>query len=397
MFKWIVFAYLILNPLAFAFGVDTRLIQEFFFQMSSLVLIMCGFLKSNPIKFSKFNIPFVLLLAWFLFIFIFFKFGWSTFLNFFISALVYTTVVRTIDKKDIRFILRGIACISLFAVAWLALQYLGYDPRGYVIANTTNQVPHCSFFNLEGSMGMYFALSIPILLMFSWVSLLMFVPLIFSWSTAAYIGGVVGTFIYFWFRKRKLFWITLLPIVIAAFYFIFFVDMPMGMFKTRGPLWKLVIHDINKSPLVGYGLDSFRNNPNENSYKYFQNPLTNETIRLTTMNKMPMIEEKYAPELKRLKENNLTLNFWDNAHNTFIHYAYETGLMFLLLSGICIYNILLRFKRSRRSPETTAIFASLMTFFIFSMTQFPFNLARIGHAFPVLLGLFFISTEEDAS
>ena len=88
------------------------------------------------------------------------------------------------------------------------------------------------------------------------------------------------------------------------------------------------------------------------------------------------------------------LDWWDNAHNEYIHLFYELGYPFLILGGFLFYHIYMTFKRSRRSKETVALLSCLIVFAIFSITQFPLHISRIGHLLPVLGAMFVISTKE---
>ena len=67
--------------------------------------------------------------------------------------------------------------------------------------------------------------------------------------------------------------------------------------------------------------------------------------------------------------------------------------MFLL--GILIYFFWIRFWTSTKNVETIALTSAIIIFGVFSMTQFPLHIARVGYLLPVLGGLFFISTEVE--
>ena len=396
--RWLFLTYVILNPMFYLIGAEPRSSQEFFFQISSLFLIIAGVtFGNNPIKFSKLNISFSLLAMWFVIIFLIYHMGWSIFLNLFLGLMVYCTLIRSLKKEDIKFVVKGILLVCGLGIFYLAFQYFGYDFRGQTLANVGG-VPTCSFFNLNAAMGMYFAMAIALSFMFGFVGLLILLPLVFSWSTAAYLGAIVTIMFFCWIKKRIIFWISLIPILAAFFCFVFFIDAPMGMFQTRIPMWGLVIQDIHKSPVTGFGLDSFRNSPTDNSVRYFKHAANNVTIRALKKGDSFLIPEQPTKDIaEKIKEGKNPLDFWDNPHNEYVWISYETGFIGLILALWGIYELWQRFRKSKRSSETTALLACLIAFGIFSLTQFPFHLARIGHLFPIVLGLFYISTEEDVN
>lgn len=378
-------------------GVELRPAQEFFFQISSLVLIVSGsFFVNKRICADKINFALASLPLWFILVFLKYMSGWSITLNIFIGFMVYLTAIRTLTNSDIRFLLKGIGYLASVSVAYLALQKWGFDLRGLTLRNQGNVAPAVSIFGLEAVMGIFYAVAIPVILSFSWVSLLLFIPLVFSWSSAAYISAGAAVMIYYWFKKRVVFWYSLIPIVCAIFYFVVFIDAPMGMFNTRIPMWGMVIQDTHNHPVIGSGLDSFRDPINKDSYVYFKNSFNDVTVRAVKRGDggYDILEKPSARALELIEEKKNPVDFWDNAHNVYIHYSYEAGFPFLVIVGFILYFIYRRFILSKRSKETVALFASIIVFFMTAMTQFPFNLARIGYLFPILLGLFYVSSDD---
>jgi hypothetical protein len=49
-----------------------------------------------------------------------------------------------------------------------------------------------------------------------------------------------------------------------------------------------------------------------------------------------------------------------------------------------------------KEPQTVGLMASLVCLAVIFMTQFPMHLSRVGHLLPVLVGLFYVSTKEEA-
>jgi O-antigen ligase len=165
------------------------------------------------------------------------------------------------------------------------------------------------------------------------------------------------------------------------------------MYKTRPPMWRLVIQDVHNHPLIGHGLDSFR----LGNIAYFKNSFNDQSYRAFKREDGAfMIPHEAEKEVKeKIASGKNPLDIWDNAHNTFIHYTYEAGMLFPVIIGYFCFVIYSLFKRSKRSKETVALTAAIITFLISSLVQFPFSLARIAHAFPILLAMFYISVKDD--
>lgn len=395
--RWLFFLYLLVNPYIMIENVSLRQGQEFFFQVSSILLIVLGLtLGKQEVKFNKLSLCGLSLVVLFFIVYLKYLMGWSILINLVLGYLVYLSALRSLKKEDIRFIFKAISIVAIASVVYLGAQYLlNWDIRGVDTIGVHGLTPKCSFFGLPAATGMYQSLALPILLSFSWWGLLMFAPLVFSWSTGAYAASVFATLFYAWFRKRWAFWVLLPLISIAFVLFIWKVDNPQGMYKTRPPMWRLVIEDIHKNPLIGHGLDSFR----MGNIIYLKNSFDNISFRAFKGNDgtlmIPRDAEKEVKE--RIAAGKNPFDLWDNAHNTFIHYTYEAGVFFPVIVGYFFFVVISLFRRSKRSKETVALTAAIITFGISSLVQFPFNLARIVHVFPILVAMFYISVQDDVN
>ena len=434
--KWVFLVYLLVNPFFYWVGAELRPAQEFCYQITSLAVIGCSlFFPRREIKRDALNIVIGIFFLWFIFVYVFNNMGWTILMNVFFGLGVYLSAISTLNKEDITFLFKGCLTIGILAGITLLCQYLGFDPRGTMLRNTNGGVPKCSFFGIRAFMGVYFALLIPMVLSISWINevevikqtktviimllramgillwvvitvLLYFVPVGLSLSSGALLGGVGACLFYLWFRRRMFFWIVAIPVIAGGVLFFLKIDEPMGMCKTRLDMWKLVIQDIHRRP-IGYGLDSFRNNPNDGSLRYFKYAFNNKSIRgikkgddiLLQISKDGKPSEE---ELKAIKEwtkdgahRGGFIDFWDNPHNIYLSIWFETGYPGLILFFVLVYFLWQRFKLSMRNKETVALFGCFLIILLSGITQFPFHVARIGHIVPVLLGLFYISTSDE--
>ena len=363
--------------------------------MSSIILVASGlYFGNNTVKKDRFNLWLLLLILWFMFIYLAHMQGWSIAFNAFIGLMVYYTAIKTLVKDDVKFLIKGIGWVAGSAVFYLALQFWNFDVRGFTLASQ-GTTPRCSFFALEAAFGAYLAMSIPLLLTLSWVAFLFFIPLIFSWSTGAYAGAVISTLFYLWYKRRLVFWRVLGPLIIIAACFVTFVDNPMGMQKTRIAMWKLVIQDSFRKPLVGHGLDSFRESKKEGDGKYLKPVMNDQCVKAIVTDKGLFIKGAPSQEMvEKFKRDGKIFDFWDHPHNEIIWIFYETGVGGLILFGFFIFQLWQRFIKSKMSKETVASAASIIAVLIYSQTQFPFHMARLAHIVPVILAIFYISTDE---
>jgi len=409
--RWIILSYLIFNPLFFWVNYNSRDVQQIFFQISSIVVFSLGmFFAQREIKFSKLNAAIGCLLIAFLFAWLRTLGGLSTdipryyiALNFICGFLVYLTVIKTFKIDDIKFIFKGLGYFTAFCIIILALQFFNYDFRDAVIWRGITVIrARESIFFQSSAMGMYFAHNLSLLLTLSPIHLLLFIPMLVSQSSAAIFGSIGAIGFFLWFRCRILFWIFM---GICSFGMIVVFSIPqirqetLTGFKIRLPLWGAVIQDITRYPL-GHGLDSFANPVRETEFRYFnynEGDSKYDVVRMVKENnKARGSSDNDNMLLKKIIDNpsSCSLTFSDHPHNEYLWLAYEIGVQALVILGFIFYFIWDRFKRSKREIFACASMGVLICLAIECLTQFPFHLARIGHILPIVLGIFYLTTED---
>jgi len=422
-----ILCYLLFNSLAFVWGQELRPQQEFFFQMSSLVLILSALVfkskqKKESLFENKLNISILAMFVCFLCVFLKDKMGWSILLNTFLGTGVYLTVIRNIDYNDVRFIIKNSLWVAAFVIFYLACQFLGFEIRGQGMAGAPGVVPKCSIFGLEAHYGLYLAMVFPLLLGISFINRdlgqkwtrvfiiagisaligLMFLALVPAHSTGAYLGLLVAVLVYLWHKVRLAFWVALVPLLVGTVAFLALVDNPMGMQKSRLDMWGKVIQDSHKQPF-GHGLDSFRIDEREGSIRYFKYAFNDKTVRVRKIKDNWITQEKPPQELldniEKTKNGQPTgtLAYWDNCHNEYIQLFFETGFPGIIILGFILFYLYQIFNFSMRKPLTVACYASLVSVAIFSLMQFPYHVARIGHVIPIVLGMFIVSARDETN
>jgi len=409
---WVILVYLILNTLFFLVNFDQRDAQQIFFQLSSVIVFACGmFFHNKEIKFSKLNVAIgVLLLAFVASWLKTFNFAptlgaprWYIAMNFIFGVMVYFTIIRTLKKEDIPFILKGLTYLAVFCVGVLALQVIGWDFRGAFAKNSPTVIPLESVFFQRSAMGVFFANYSVLLLALTPVSLVFLYPMYLGMSTAACLGAYCGMLFFMWFRKRIWFWVILgisIPVILLS---IFKMDRETTQgIRVRLPIWATVTQDIFQKPL-GHGLDSFAN-PDEGGWKYYHYGEGKKHLALKAVKKdglvsgKTQVDDELLKEVIRDKANNVVgggyIEFIDHPHNEYIWLGYEVGIQAWAILAFIFYFIWERFKFSKRDVLTCAFMGVLICLAVEAMMQFQFHISRIGHILPVVLGFFYITTEE---
>lgn len=391
--KWIILSYLIINPLFFLTGTTQRTAQAMCFQILAMLIFACSFFFDNrKIKRDPLNIALACTIPIFLISWLIVMNGWENIgSNIIYSALLYVAVIKTIKKDEIKFILRGVAVIIIFSFIVLGLQYLGYDLRGVHNISDTNRVDTTSIFWQRSAMGLYFMQGILLLLPLTPFFLLLSPAILASESMGAILGFIIGLLFFLWYRKRIFFWIALIPLILGIAFFSCTTENYKSI-DSRLPLWKVIIPDIFNYPL-GHGLDSFANPILPNHARYFE---TNDCTRVIKLFRNPNNPNNWvssdSKDYDYMKDG---LNWMSNPHNEYIWLGYDVGFQSLILLGVIIYFIWMRFKRSRKDIIIVSLMAYLVSVAVCSTTQFYFHLARIAHIFPIMLGLFYVSTLEE--
>jgi hypothetical protein len=392
--KWAFLSYIILNPLFSLAGVETRSAQTVCFQLSSILIFAIGmfFPEIRPIKRNKIHITLGVLIIAFIVAWLRSMNDFQQCLNYILGLLVYFTMIRTLKEEDLNFLVKGVLYMLILATIWLILQKtIGYDIKGTMIRNTVKP-DRSSFFYHGSSMGMYYAYNIPLLLShpLGLIGLLFLAPMKFAECYSAYAGIICAILFFYWFRKRIVFWILLIPILAGGVYFFNEAENKVSIDR-RLPLWGVVIHRIMRTP-IGHGLGSFSHPTLPGQFQYYSNP-ANDKIAIAEKrfdNKWNFSVEDSGGKGEKIEQ----LILWNHPHNEYIWIAYELGLQGLVIIGFLYYFIWGRFTRSKRSALTVSFMASLIAFAVFSFGQFGLHLSRVGFMLPVLFGGFFITTEE---
>lgn len=386
--KWAILTYIILNPLFSLWQVGTRGAQEVCYQLSSVIVFACGmFFEQRKLKLDRVHVCLGVMLIAFVIAWIRSMNGWTNALNFILGLLVYYTIVRTMKKEDFAFVIKGVVWLSILGVVWLALQKMGYDIKDITIKNSW-AVGRNSFFYHASSMGMFYAESIPLILSNTWVGIILLPMLKFSECQIAILAVIASVLFFYWFYRRIVFWVLLLCLtVVVPIYFMKYdlseLKQSMGI---RLPLWGKTLQHITRIP-IGHGLDGYSYPTVPGYAKFYTRQNDNSVwVLIRQRNGSYKSEEDLMIDYKHL--------LWmSHPHNEYLWIGYDVGIHAWVILGFLFYFIWERFRVSRKEILACAFMASLVSFAIFSLAQFPLHLARIGYMLPFIMGGFYVTTE----
>ena len=408
--------FMILCPMTFWVGQDLRGTQEVFYQVfGSMLLCSMLFFNIRPVKKNKISYGIAVFGVYTMLLFILggANRGATVMLNVFLGVLLYFATLQ-VKKEDCHLLIKSIIVVASINMLYIGLQLLNFDfifnIRGPENTILTDAIDPIGFMGIKAVMGIIMSLgAIATLLISPLLSICFLIPLWISRCTGAVMGLTAGALFYFFWIKRKFFWILLPIILLSGALYIVKVDSPMGMMGTRPAMWKMVLKDVVygynlkepriQSPFIknlftGFGLDAFRNGP----IVYFKIAGTDTTIRGIRV-KNNVYDENgkpftITPGGHLFSPDGKSVDLWAEAHNEFIQLFYEMGLIGLAIFGFIVFQLKQRFKYALKSKELVTVTALILCLMACSLTQFPFHLSRLGYLLPILLGLFVTYSED---
>ena len=315
--------------------------------------------------------------------------GGNYLVNIVYGCIIYQVSYQIIDSKTISQAFKVVLWLVFLNIIWLILQNTGNELL-FVEVSTQKlgNMNNVAMMGLKAMMGMFFALSIPIMAFFNpMIALLFFIPIWLSESSISIIAGVasLGFFIFLRLSRR---WKTVVAILSMIAIFYTFQDSKANMMADRFDIWKITLRDAMQKPISGWGLDAFRNiNLKEKTFNYFKNVPTNKSGHGI-----------YIQETKQFllpddcKGSSGPIDPWDHPHNEYVSLFFEYGVLGVIIFLLLSRDMMRRFNRSDDALVCLAgFFISLL---IISVAQFPFHLARIGVFIPVFLGAYYRITDD---
>lgn len=369
------------------FGISQlRVNQEQFFQLCVTTLFAVVILE---------NIYLSLFLLWAETLYIYYGFpaiGGSYVMNIFLGCVLYQVSYSVFGKDNIHRLYKTILWLCALNAVWIILQLFGLD--FIFLEHSSYTHAPVGFMGLKAFMGMLFAIGIPFMCRYNlWIPALMFVPIYISECSVAMVAGALAWLYCLWHESMKAF-ISLVLVLLVGCSIYVSNDTKGGMFTDRINLWKVVLQDAAKHPVMGWGLDSFRNVGTFKPFIYMKNVRTLKSFPVSWDAIRQYQETGRMPKMGELIGDNDTLDPWDNPHNEYVGLWYEFGAVALAIMLFLFRNIVERTGNSRDTRPLTGFFIVIA---VTSLGQFPFHIARIGCLIAVALGAFYKLTDEEAN
>lgn len=362
-----------------------RIGQEQFFQLGVQVLFAIAILE---------NIYLAGLLLWGVFLYSFFGFeGYSGkyLMMIFFGCVMYQVAYKLVTNENFKRIPQVMMWLAFVNIVFMILQSTGNDVLYKEYGKNVWAWDLVGVMGLKAFSGMFLAMCIPFALQRGYVVpvALMF-PIILSECSVAVLGAVIAFLWHIYNRiNGKAVLIALLLICSFGVGAYIWKDSKAGMMDHRTELWKVVMRDSLKHPLVGHGLDSFRavsERPGIKNWMYFKNVRTKESFGLAyhrESGRFIMKPDKVSP--------GDTIDPWDHAHNEYINAFFTMGCIPLIIFVALVRDIRKRF--TSYSQDAIAIVGFFLCIAVFSIGQFPFHVVRIGVFIPVMLAAYYKLTE----
>jgi len=297
--------------------------------------------------------------------------------NVFFGLVLYYIVKKAFTKDRIYLFFNAILWLCIANLTLMLLQLHGHDPIHMMKIHSLNKYVEvhrdpAGFMGYKAAMGMLMAMSMPIL--FSRANLAskigafaMFIPLYISRASSCMVAGIAGLLFVVFYQYRKFFWYLLVALLILCSLYIKYVDMPMGTMHERVGQWKTVIRDYTGYPIVGWGLDSFRNITKKKKQRYCLAPVNDK--------------------------GNIHIPIWDNPHNLVVSLLFEWGLVGLIIAVGYVRSCIMRFGRSVKTRNLLALSGFIVVTCVVSVGHFPMFLAEFVVIIIPMVALFEIETE----
>lgn len=362
-----------------------RLDHEQLFQMGVTFLFVVVFVE---------NLWLALFIIWSMFIYAYYNFpaiGGNYVMNLFMAAILYQVTYKLVNRERVRQIFLLLLSLYVIHLLFTVAQIFNLDPLFRNLHTGKFNYDPVGIMGLKAVSGVFAAICIPVAMFFSpWLTLAILPALILSQCSSAVLATVVSILFLAWHRSKQVFLYLMVPIVIMGGVYIA-KDAKANMMTDRASLWRLALSDALTRPLVGMGLDSFRNVGTSKPYLYFKNNEDNSAFRMGYNRQQQTWIKPAGLQLGTNPNGEANCNPWDNPHNEFVSIIYEFGMVGFLIFLAFLWDI---GRRLYRDPLVITLFTVFLVYLVSSIGQFPFHLANTAHIGVVLLACYYKLTEK---
>jgi len=308
--------------------------------------------------------------------------------NIFIGLVLYVTTRAAFKREHTRMVLNAFLWLVLINIVEMCLQHVHLSFLFAPVVHTADGakiidnsiIDAAGIMCFKAAMGMVMACGVPVLLSrwnrydksSLWCllgAIGLAIPLYISRSSMACMAALTAGLIVLWYKIDRKAWYIVVGVGVTAFAcFVAFVDAPMGFLTSRLSLWQVALKDAIVHPVVGWGLDSFR--------------------QVTEWKK-----HIYAMDVIQHAEY-LSAAHWDNPHSLPVSIAFEWGAIGVAILVGFVRDIIVRFRTVQKTDDVLALFGFIVVILLVSLAQFPMFLARTACFIIPLFALYEIETAE---
>lgn len=396
---WAVYAFIFFVPVFYIIdSPENRADQEKFFQVAAMGLGSLFFGNIWITLFVWLNLVLHAVGGW--------TVGGTQVLSVFLFGVLFASSRNFFRDKEVLKYLGPLKLIALLSLVAMVMQLFGVDlisvgqsSDGKTLFDQTYNRP-TGLMRLDAINGIFFGM-IAALFFFTTplIGLLCAIPVFNSHSSAAFMAYAALLLFWGYYKLKKRLFLILLAVASVGFVagtYLDYKDDPLT-YKSRFESWHLYTRTALSRP-IGFGPDSFRKENNVKNFTFQSDEDYNPGVLFTD-----------GPETKRFVYYSANLGnrierfrgripkhfcHWQEAHNDYIQFFFEYGILGLILLFFFFKEIKDRFVLSEKTSELMALSGMILVLAVCSITQFPFHLARITGIFGIIVGAFWAVTDK---
>lgn len=278
-------------------------------------------------------------------------------------------------------IYRSIMAVAVLQFILVILQKFNADPFFHTLGNekTCDTV---GFLGSHNQLGIYSASLMPIFL--NVFSVLLIVPLIMTQCSSAVLGGIVASCFVLGFKSRVAAVTVLILSIFLSTAWLKYDSSAGNALQERMKIWELSVtqlfqgkavmevsegvkHIVTCNPLTGFGLGGFI--------------MVSPATQRETLRQIPGYDVKNHHR-------------YEHAHNDFIEWLFEGGILGTILGLMCAASVLATFFGSPKTPMVLATFGSILAVAISSLGTYVIHAPVSYFMLCLMLGLFYAEVKN---
>lgn len=299
-------------------------------------------------------------------------------------CLVYLAVyqISTFSDKYRRYVLYGIIGLFCLQGFWVILQWFNIDPvwdgvGTYMSGNKIDDTVGLS--GSHNQVGLFFAVVLPLITAYCWWLLpLGIFGLFCSTTTAAFVGGIVGCFVYGLYRFRFKFLVIGIPLVIlcSLIFYNKFETISSVAFNQRISLVKHSITAVESGKIVM---------KRGNQYKIITcNPWFGYRLG-NFMRISPWAQDFMEPWEKHV---------YSHAHNDYVEVYFDLGRLGFISLMLILIDFFWKFWKAKKTKMLLVSFSCVVAHMVCALGIFTVQTAVSGMMLILFLGIFYGSLDS---